>query len=68
MGNMRACIRSIRDPNILHIGFRLDKENKTGAKGMGRAHQIADIARLADALNSHSEITALRICHFSTLP
>ena len=68
VGNMRARIRSIRDPNILHVSFRLDKENKTGPKGMGRAHQIADIARLADALDSHSEITALRVCHFSTLP
>ncbi len=68
MRNMGARIGSIRHPDVLHIGFRFDKENKTGSKGMGRAHQIADIARLADALDSYPEITALRICHFSILP
>ncbi len=38
-------------------------KDKAGAEGMCRAHQIADIKGLADALNTDAEITARDIRH-----
>jgi hypothetical protein len=49
-------VRGIAGPDILVIHRRVNREEKAGPEGMGRAHQIAQIAALADPLDPDPEL------------
>ena len=42
-------------PHLLQIHSRFDEKEEAAAKGMSRAHEVADIAGLADILDPDAE-------------